>query len=80
MDEEFELPVHYNGKELLFPAKLIRFGYSYRIEVDVNEQIVTFEKDEERNWRALLESHDFGESNSVNPELLKGIVDSLDEI
>ena len=80
MDENFELQVNYNGKEMLFPANLVRFGYSYRIEVDVNGVLVSFEKDEERNWRALIENDDFGQSNTVSPELLQAIVDSLDEV
>jgi hypothetical protein len=79
MDEDFELPVNYSGKHLHFPAKLIRFGYSYRIEVDVNGVLVSFEKDEERNWRALVENHDLGQSNTVSPELFHAIAHSLDE-
>jgi len=79
MDEDFELPVHYNGKELHFPARLIRYGYSYRIEVEVDGVVVSYEKDEERNWRALAENSDFGK-NTVSPELLQAIAHSMDKV
>ena len=54
MDQGIELPVICDGKEFLFPAKLIRFRYSYRIEVEVNGTVISFDRDEERNWRALV--------------------------
>jgi hypothetical protein len=79
MDEGFELPVTYMSKELRFPARLIRFGYSYSIQVDVNGTIVSFEKDEERNWRAMA-TGDLNLSKEVEPALLLAIVDTLDEI
>jgi hypothetical protein len=41
MDEGFELPISYNGKELLLPAKLIQFGYTYRIEVTINGSLLS---------------------------------------
>lgn len=37
MEDAFQLPVVSNGNELLFPAKLIQFGYSYRIDIDATE-------------------------------------------
>jgi hypothetical protein len=36
MDEGFGIPVTYKGKELLFPANLVSFGWTHRIEVHVN--------------------------------------------
>ncbi len=55
MDEEFELPVHHKGKDLLLPATLQISAYSHRILVNLNEKIVIFEPDEERNYRAFLQ-------------------------
>ena len=46
MEEGFEIPVLYKGKELLFAAEVIRNGYVHRIQVNVDEQIIYFEKDE----------------------------------
>ena len=78
MDEGFELPVTYNGKELLFPAKLIQFGYSYRIELHINETLVSFEKDEDRNWRVLSSTTDQQTVKMIDQNLLTCIVQSLE--
>ena len=77
MDEGFELPVVYKNKELLLPATFIKAGYSYKIRITVDGQPVFFEPDEERNWRAMVDTetdkwkHDRG--------MLEAIIQSLDE-
>lgn len=78
MEEVFELPVSYNKKQLLFPVKLIQFGYTYRIEVDVEGTIISFERDEEGNWRALMNTET--RNPKVNIDLLNAIAHSLDTI
>lgn len=78
MDEGIELPITYNDKDYLFPARLIRFGYTYRIEVDVDGTIVSFERDEERNWRALINPET--DNPKIEPGLLNAIVQTLDSI
>jgi hypothetical protein len=55
MDEGFGIPVTYKDKELLFPAQLVSFGWTHRMQVDVYGTTIFFERDEEREWRALLE-------------------------
>jgi hypothetical protein len=79
-DEGFDLPVTYKGQELEYPAKLIRFGYSYKIEVDINGTAVAFEPDEERNWRALVDPDLIGSNRKVSNELLQAIVVSIEAV
>ena len=79
MDDSFDLPVTYNGKEEQFPAKLVKFGYSYRIEVEIDESIILFEPDEERNWRAQSIG-DMEKNKKITTGLLQAIVHSLEEI
>lgn len=79
MSEDFELPVSYNGKEWLLPARLIQLGYIYKIEVDCNGSAVSFERDDERNWRALADP-DILEKNKPKVDLLHAIADSLEAI
>lgn len=74
MDETFDLPVFYNNEEILLPAQLHQYGYTYKIEVEVNGRSIFFERDEERNWRAIAENN-----TSVNFELLQAISISLQE-
>lgn len=76
MEDVFDLPVNYNGEEMMLPSKLIRFGYSYTIEVQVNGTTVSFEKDEEGNWRALTNSH----TTKLNIHILTKIVEALDNL
>jgi hypothetical protein len=78
MDKTIDLPITHNGKQLSFPARLVRFGYSYRIEVDINETIITFERDEERNWRALI-NPETG-NPKVDTDLINSIIQVLDSL
>ena len=48
MNESFDIPVIYKGEEILFNGELLAYGYSYKIQVDVNGSIVLFEPDEEK--------------------------------
>ena len=73
MDDDFELPIVYKGAEISLPARLLQFGYSYRIEVDVEGVRLHLERDDQGDWRALMG----GEANSdkaINRELVEAIV------
>jgi hypothetical protein len=78
MNEPFDLPVTYNGKDLFFSAHLQQVGYSHRIVVDVYGQAVYFEPDEERNYRALFEEDH--QNKQVTNALLKAIAQSIEVI
>jgi len=80
MDEDFELPVNINGKEKILQAKFIRFGYSYKIEVGTGEEVLLFEPDEERNWRAVLIPESMDRSKTTHPDLYRSIAEALDKL
>ncbi len=80
MDESFEIPVLYKNKEMSFPAKLIRLGYIYKFLVDVNGTEVFFEKDDEGNYRAIVDPSNLDEGVKINAGLLESIATSLEEI
>jgi hypothetical protein len=80
MEEEFELPVKYKGEELMFNAKLIVTGYTHKFSVDVNGQIIIFEPDEERNYRAIIDYDDIGKNKPVDIELLKQITKAIEDM
>ena len=79
-EDRFKIPVSYAGKELSFPAQLLAYGYSYKIEVDVNGTKVFFELDEERNWRALIACEEIEANKHLSRDLLKTIADAIEEI
>ncbi len=78
--EEFELPVLYKGKELMFPTTLQLVGYTYRLVVDVNGQKIHFEPDEERNYRAVLNYEDAHKAINIDQGLVTAILESIEKI
>ena len=80
MDDDLEVPVTYKNQELIFYAKFIQFGYSYKFEVDVIGVIIFFEPDEERNFRAIIDpSIEYG-NHKVDKELIQLIAKTLAEM
>jgi len=77
---DFELPVIFDRKNLAFHGKFLDYGYSSKIEMDIEGTKVLFEPDEERNWRALISFEDLQANKKLNSELLKVIAESLDAI
>ena len=77
---DFELPVIFNNKEFVFPGKFLDYGYSSKIEIDIEGTKVLFEPDEERNWRALISFEDHQANKKLNLELLKAIAEAVDAV
>lgn len=80
MDEAFDLPVLYNNRQINFPAQLLAYGYSYKIEVDIAGTKVYFEPDEERNWRALVAYEEAGTNATISGDLLEAIAATIGDI
>lgn len=59
MAQFFLLPVVYKKEQLHFRSSLVRYGYSYKFNVEINGKIVLFESDEEGGYRDLVENRDF---------------------
>lgn len=76
MQESFELPVRVRDKTVLLPAELRIWGYSHRILVILDGQVITFEPDEERNYRALIEDTE----NPPSLEMIKAITGSIESV
>lgn len=80
MEDDFMLPVAFENQELLFPARLLNYGYSSKLEVDVNDIMVLFEPDEERNWRALISFEDLQANKKLDPALLSAIARAIEDL
>ena len=72
-DTEFEISIHYKGKELVFPAEYLGTGYSYKINVELNGSIIAYEPDEERNFRALVNYDDQPDIDKIDRNLVEAI-------
>ena len=79
MSKSFDLPVWYHGQELFFPAELMQIGYTHKIKVHINETDVWFEPDEERNYRAVIQS-DNTKSSNLKQDLIQAIVETLHDL
>jgi hypothetical protein len=80
MDESFEIPVSYKGQDLAFTSRLIVYGYTHKIEVDVDGSKVSFEPDEERNYRAMLDVEQIKQDKKLDTGLLKAIAQAIEAI
>jgi len=67
-----------NDQNLLLPARLIQFGYTYKIEVDINGTIVSFKRDEEKNRRALIDPAKI--DSKINADFLNAILDAIENL
>ena len=79
MNESFDIPVIYKDKELNFPARLLQFGYTYKFLVDINGIEVFYEKDDEGNFRAIVDPTKM-DTNKLDVSLLQAIAASLEEM
>jgi hypothetical protein len=76
MTQDFDLPVSYRGKELLFPAALQVSRFSHQFLVDVYGLEILFEPDEERNYRAMLDPELLDKNRKIDAELLQAITEA----
>lgn len=54
MADNFEIHLEHAASPGIFQAQLISFGYSYKIVVDVYGVAITFERDDDSNFRAIV--------------------------
>jgi predicted phosphodiesterase len=80
MDEQFELPVDYKDQQRMLKASLIVTGYTHKFNIDVNGQIIIFEPDEEKNYRAVLNYDEIANGKNIDVEFLKNIAKSIEKL
>jgi hypothetical protein len=81
MDNDFTLSIDYKGEQKDFEARLVQFGYSYRIVVSVNDVEVYFEPDEERNFRVVaMPGQDEKSLSKIDKNLLAITKQKIEEI
>ena len=75
--DPFLLPVVYRETEHLLKAELSTWGYIHRINIEVEGQLIYFEPDEERNYRAVLA--DPSEKLKAEPGFVRAIIQALEK-
>jgi hypothetical protein len=63
-----------------FTARLLTYGYSYKIEVNIRGTKIFFEPDEERNWRALIAYEELEANKNIDRKLLEAVSGAIEEI
>ena len=79
MSDELNIPVMFKGEELILPCRVLNYSNSYKLEVTIDDVIIQFEPDEERNWRAVLSWEDLQANKKVSKELVEAIAETLTE-
>jgi hypothetical protein len=74
---EFELPVTWRKEEMLFKARLLKLGYGFKMEVEIDGRPVLFEPDEEGNWRAMTDPSTCEKEKGPDPSLLQAMSESI---
>jgi hypothetical protein len=80
MEDNFELPVIFNGREVTFPVRLLQYGYTFKLELEIEGTKLFFERDEESNWRAILSYEDVQANKKLNMELLQAIGEAMEAL
>ena len=80
MDEQFEFPVEYKGNHLVLKASLLVTGYTHKFIIYVEGQVVIFEPDEQREYRAVIPFEDIANKKNIDVELLKTIAAAIEQL
>ena len=80
MEDTFDIPVTYKGKELLFKSQLLILKYTHKISVDVNGTEILYEPDEERKYRAVIDLEKMEGMKRIDKELLRAIAGAIESI
>ena len=75
--EPVDLTIQYKGKECHYQATFRRYGYTYRIQVAIEDMPVDFEPDEEGQFRAIMSEPDKPAYRNMDSGLLQTIADEL---
>ncbi|PQJ10070.1 hypothetical protein CJD36_015335 [Flavipsychrobacter stenotrophus] len=80
MEDGFSIDIEYNGEVLSFDVRLATTGYTHNFMVIINSIEVTYEPDEERNYRAIVNA-ETAHSLKDKDKMLIGLVGAkLDEL
>ncbi len=80
MDDIIEIPVVYKGEDHVFNAKMVNYGYTRRIQVQVNGRVITLEQDEEQRFRAITDQKPGDTFSIVERDLIIEIISVLDSL
>ncbi len=72
-DEYFSIPVTYKGEERDFTSRLLMSGYTHKLEVEIDGHLISFEPDEDQNYRAIVDESVLHKNSKIDVGLLQAI-------
>ncbi|MFA6057854.1 MAG: hypothetical protein WC756_06635 [Taibaiella sp.] len=80
MDDSFTITINYENKDYNFESLIVPQGFIHKIVVEVEGIPITFEPDEERNYRALVPEGAQIKNTTTFVGLLRAISSYLESI
>ena len=81
MSDNFSLSIVYKNQEKEFPVTLLQQGYTYKLIVLIDDLEVSFEPDEERNFRVVaMPGQDEKQLEKIDRQLLQLLKEKLEEM
>jgi hypothetical protein len=78
MDGSFFISVEYKGKEYEFETSVVSTGYTHKFHVIVNGIDVLFEPDEERKYRAVIDTENMSRIKENDLALIRLVGEQID--
>jgi hypothetical protein len=80
MNEDITINIHFKNEEYAFEARLITIGYTHKFIVMINGLEVIYEPDEERNYRARINTPDVDAVTDLDRVLIKLVGEKIQSI
>lgn len=80
MENTFIIEIRHNDAPLIFDARLDTIGFVHKIHINVSGIDVTFEPDEERNYRAMVAPAQIGSLKESDKHIIAAIGAELDNL
>jgi hypothetical protein len=80
MEDAFTLTVDFEGEKLELPARVLHYGYTLKIEVQIESISVIFEPDEEGNWRAVMGFEDLVSGKKIKSGLVADVAELIAKV
>jgi hypothetical protein len=80
MDEDIIIKVHFKDEEYNFETRLVTAGYTHKFVVLINGLEVFYEPDEERNYRAIINTPDVETVTAIDRVLIRLVGEKIQAI
>ncbi len=80
MNEDIIINIRFKNEEFNFDARLVTAGYTHKFVVMINGLEVIYEPDEERNYRAIINTANAESISDLDKVLIKLVGEKIQSI